>query len=73
MGKEISKTDAGGMNFTLFFRPGLIAQENIFLGGQKGGSDFRTTLKPYTIFISSLPNKHFYLFFFYLLFLNKNV
>ena len=41
MVKEISKTDAGEMNFSLFFRPGLIAQENIFWGGQKGDSDVR--------------------------------
>ena len=76
MVKGISKTDARGMNFTLFFcflGLGLIAQENIFWRGQKRGSDLRTILKPYKIFISNLPNKPFYLLFFYLLFLNKNV
>ena len=48
------------------------AQENNIFGRSKGGggSDLRTTLNPYTIFISSLP---FYLMFCYLLFLNKNV
>ena len=59
MVKEISKTDAGGMNFTLVF--GFIAQE--YCGQVKGGGGFRPQDNPETlntIFISSLPNKPFY-------------
>ena len=51
MVKEVSKTDAGGMNSILFFRSRLIAQENTFWGGRKGGSG----LIPYTVIISSCP------------------